>query len=540
MSRRIRVSGVHYSGPKKVLVQSGIQLGTPDRPSVFAGDQAIIRRKRDNTYVCTSIERKNRCATSSDQETPEIDTSVDMVTSSSFYTASGGSYSAGITPLDLFLPPIESLGELTPLIDRQQDELLLCGLPKCTVCFPHGEDVGMVLTLSSDDEHPGGCWIWDFRVAPCPVYFESQGAYPTSGYSGFIVPPVGTGIGIVVVGHYAYIVLEGFQETFGIVDDFAGDVVQANLLVYDLSDPSSPSLVNTLVLDAGDGTYLNNVDIDARGELDTLWISGTYVTPIPYGDPTTPIVNPPGTIQRYDIGTRASPSLNTQFSIKVTARWSIHRHFDGSVFSGNPYIIALDATGQDTNITPLSTIDVIDGFSGSVVGTIVLSGSYNPFGDTYPYILICDNVAMLQFGSNLNAIDLSTPSSPTLLWAESGANTPSVYLGNNKAYVNTFSKLYTQVNVDDTSVDTDLPSVEDADPCWFFLDETCLYAVRGGVASSYRIAFLEHPRLSRTANTPISVFSGAIDRLSGIDIESDRLYLCSIGSGYLNVFSNTL
>lgn len=105
-NRRLKVTARGYTGPGKVPVQAGIVLGTPDNPKVYAGDQAIVERSGlDNRWYATAIIHKVKCAATNDPGTE-----VEVDTSSSFLV---NDFAAQlVTPDSLFLPPLESLGDL--------------------------------------------------------------------------------------------------------------------------------------------------------------------------------------------------------------------------------------------------------------------------------------------------------------------------------------------------------------------------------------------------------------------------------------------
>lgn len=155
-TQRLVVKARGYGTLKKVKVQSGIQLGTTDRPVIVAGDIALLRRQPSGRWICYSILHKDRCATS----TAEV-IEVEVSTASSYIAQQA---SALETPLDLRYPPIEPLGQITlPEFRFPDPTMYLCGIPQCTNCAPSGYSAGMTLILSSDIDHPSGCWVWGFR-----------------------------------------------------------------------------------------------------------------------------------------------------------------------------------------------------------------------------------------------------------------------------------------------------------------------------------------------------------------------------------------
>lgn len=105
-NRRLKVTARGYTGPGKVPVQAGIVLGTADNPKYSAGDVATVERNAlDNRWYATAIIHKVKCAATSDPGTE-----VEVDTSSSFLV---NDFAAQfVTPDSLFLPPLESLGDL--------------------------------------------------------------------------------------------------------------------------------------------------------------------------------------------------------------------------------------------------------------------------------------------------------------------------------------------------------------------------------------------------------------------------------------------
>ena len=138
-------------------VQRGISLGTVNAPIVRVGDVALIERDPvTQKWLCVEIRSKVRCATGNAPASEiEADTGAEVS-----YTATTQQWSQGITPDFLFDPPVIPLGQLT--LPEQQQELI-CGLPRCTDCAPDGYVEGMALVISADAEHPSGCWKWGFR-----------------------------------------------------------------------------------------------------------------------------------------------------------------------------------------------------------------------------------------------------------------------------------------------------------------------------------------------------------------------------------------
>ncbi len=110
-TRHIRVTLRGYGIIRSVRVQEGIQLGTTDRPVVNAGDLAEIKQRAgDHQWICTAIHSKVHCASQTFGISPDVEIENSLETANSYIVQELGSLE---TPLDLRLPPIESLGQLT-------------------------------------------------------------------------------------------------------------------------------------------------------------------------------------------------------------------------------------------------------------------------------------------------------------------------------------------------------------------------------------------------------------------------------------------
>lgn len=160
VTRHLAVLVNGYGLMRRIPVNRGINLGTPDRPVVFPGDTAVLTRGQ-NGWVCVNIEQKDRCGSKTSEFVGDvvIENEVEPVSANSTVVQQIGALDL---PGDLFLPPFQLLGQLT-LPTQRFSSLLICGIPACTNCAPDGYTAGYVLKLSVDAAHPGGCWVWGPR-----------------------------------------------------------------------------------------------------------------------------------------------------------------------------------------------------------------------------------------------------------------------------------------------------------------------------------------------------------------------------------------
>lgn len=269
VSRTLKVTARGYSGPKKVKVAQSIQLGTPDKPVVTTNSIAVVERQPEGRWLCIAVRRKQFCATGTIQaDDVEVDTAFD--TSSSFLT---DGFPALVAPDDIFIPPIEALGQLTLPEFRFPDvTTFICGLPPCTDCG--APTVGKFLSISVDAEHPTGCYKWDFRQGGCLCAGNPEFASYTDLEAGLVNPSVGR---MIPKGNYVFFTLihnsgltgrlvsvdasneaspvildtldyspvTSYVETFGSYVYLTGSDATDQLNIVDISNPSSMSLAFT-------------------------------------------------------------------------------------------------------------------------------------------------------------------------------------------------------------------------------------------------------------------------------------------------------
>lgn len=551
----VDVTGRNYSGPSKVKCSASVarQMGTPDRPQVFAGDVCWIERQPDNKWLCVEIRNKTHCATSTDSDV-EIDSTADTQNS---YSAQG-SFGITLTPLDLMPSPIEQLGQLTPFAERFPTPANdLCGIPQCTICAPDGYVAGMAIILSSDDIHPDGCWVWGFRCATCPIYQRTQVALaslPSVGGAVFQNVGINVEVGIEVLGHYAYIVIEGrmtVPPSFPPPDPSLY-ITHAKFWVYDMSDLDSPvNVYATLLDDVPTDEYIADTDMVAREA--SLWVTGVYTDGTPVGTPAAPTP----LLRHYDISTPSAPTLTDEIAEALWGLLVTYKHYDTGTmtFDGNPRVIGFQSTGKEYPYadTPL-TLRIFDETCSLVSSFPLTSTTYNPNTDARPAMLMCDNLLIVspcQTGGGYVAIgvDLSDVTTPVELWRTAESHVPKTYLGGNVAYVGSGSNINLYENID-----TATPTITHATPRspftdtfgddgftsnGFFLDDTCLYSAIDAQVITYGVQNQLAPCFSKRVGT---LTLSASSRSGSTDKESDTLYIGtvqgSLEGGFLSTYSN--
>lgn len=443
---------------RKVRVQRGIQLGTTDRPVVVVGDIATLRRKGNGRWICTAIEHKDRCASSS-----ALVVEVEVDTSSSYISQQLSSLEL---PDDLRPPPLIPLANFTlPSLRFPDPTTYLCGIPQCTNCAPSGYVAGYVLKLSSDVDHPGGCWVWGPRPSVTgQIYYRATVTLNTPG-AGEIIQD---GISVIVKGNYAYVIDVPYQVL---------SVPVANSMLYtiDLSDISSPVIVDTQDV----GYTFNRTGIGYHGN--TLYITGN--------DNVAPAFNQ---LLTYDISSPGSPSQTNDVATTLDTMWAVYD--DG----GTPYLIGgevgssfivIDGTTLAQvvvlNIGPLSYISPIFTNGLVVVGT-------DPFPGT----------------PRLQGIDITNPASPSVLWDTTADAFTNGFLNSTEFYADG-EALY-DVTIPASPVVTGIPFavVEGNHPT--VIGNFMYIANTNGNARAIDISDPENPVLINIAAPDIPVGSGGI------------------------------
>lgn len=161
MSRRITVGARGYGILRRVSVQQGIDLGTPDAQLVVSGNTAWLERQPDGSWLCVSIRTKTRCATGSATDEVEIDTEVDT---SIGYTVN--KFSDTIVPDTLFYSPFETLGMLTLPTNRPP-------LPNFFCVDTPPQQPNQVLCFNAVDN----CFYWCDPSPIPPVQGDGSMAY---------------------------------------------------------------------------------------------------------------------------------------------------------------------------------------------------------------------------------------------------------------------------------------------------------------------------------------------------------------------------
>lgn len=469
VSRRLKVSAHGYSGPKKVAVQLGIPLGTADNPIVTTSNVAEIERQADGSWLCIAILRKYKCASGT---APTIDVISDNEFDP-FYSQQTDDFGSILTPDNLFMPPIESLGQLSLPADRFPGETtFLCGVPPCPDCAPDGFVVGMSPVYTAE-----GCWRWDFRGASCGLYFGSQGAYADY----FPESDDRTQDQVVAVReNYVYIASVNLDGTFG--------YAPATLLTYDISTVTVPILVDAQTIPAGPDGGIFNLGISVRE--DVLWVSGTLMSAgLLVGDTV---------MYRYDISIRTTPAPVTSWLTRLFNNFTSYLHYDTvtETFTGQPYLVGFN-WDYSSAANCAQTMIVEDGLVGGEVQ--VLSGfnfSKSPitsafFSTETAPATVCDNTVLACYwesdgmGGHINhvlAVDFTNvpAGAITPIW-NTLAQEPRAYLGGNHAYLITDQdSLYTQIDIDDTHIDLGvvLPTDNATIPSFgYFLKGNCLLRI---------------------------------------------------------------
>jgi len=541
INRRLQVTARGYSGPRRVAAQVGVDLGNTDRPRVFPGDVALVERQSDGKWLCTSITHKIKCATGA------AGSEVDVNTSSS-YEVDG--FGTTITPLDLFIPPIEALGDLWVQGDAPPDAgTYLCGIPPCSDCAPDGYQPGMAPIISSEGEST--CWVWGFRNSVCGLHLRTQtgiASYPSAGATP-------NDIVVAVNGRYAYVAYVGDPLTLS----------PALLLTYDLTDPRAPVLTDQQDIDSpvADSTL---VYLGIATSEDDLWVYGIV-------DDESSGLTSTNIMVRYDVSTRTAPSKISDWETRFFNDFVVYRHYDSEsqTFTGQPYLVGFNWDVND-EAAEFTELIVEDGWLGGEVQTLsgynFGKGGFSSSGIYACQAVICDNVALMPIWEGpgdttatrrMLAVDLSgVPDDPiTALWEDENVEQPEVHLGQNRAFAREYVggfKLYTQVDVDNTSAyvggSPDPFPTEDAEvrPWGYFLNENCLFRVDNLADQAWvqDVSDAENPVLLDVQNTGFPTQGRGDGRFSDGDLDAAngrRVYLCHVGKGsdwatYLTVYSN--
>lgn len=540
VSRRLKVSGHGYSGPKRVAVQQGIALGTADNPIVTTNNIAEIERQADGSWLCVAIRRKQLCASGT---APTIDVISDNEFDP-FFSAQTDDFGSILTPDNLFLPPIESLGELSlPDARFPGETTFLCGIPPC-------DDCGDLLPGQTPVIQNDGCWKWDFRGASCGLYFRSQEAY--FDYNPFNDTRTLDQV-VAVRENYVYIAT---VRLAGILE-----YDEAHLMTFDISDPQFPVNIDDQVISAGLGNVLTDLGIVVKE--DVLWVSGA----IRVQDIGGGVSGPPTTnlMSRYDISTRTVPSFVSSWTTRLLNNFCVWLFFDGVTFTGNPYLVGFNWDWTDFSNCQ-NTFIVEDGLVGGEVQTLTghSYGRNDPVSvfdllSTFPP-LVCDNVAIALYhdGSSdrhVVAIDLSgIPGAISPLWTDDNITLPRVYLGGNRAYIGgtdtgSANRLYTQTNIDATytPIGSPFPADNDSVQNWgYWVKGNCL--LRAGNFEfpngwSVNISNPLVPVARSQQGEPVTVVGGeGSGRDSDADQGSQRVFLAHVGGGgqfaYLTIYTS--
>lgn len=495
-TRHIVVKVRGFGTIRKVKVQKGIQLGTTDKPVVVRGDTANIKRRPSGKWVAESISHKERCATDTIN-----DDDVEVNTSNSYFAQQ---LSALETPFDLRFPPIEPLGQITlPEFRFPDPTMYLCGIPQCTDCAPDGYTAGMTLVLSSDAEHPLGCWKWGFRQgreALCRAQINIR-LWLSNDFQ--------QGSSVAVRGHYAYCITPAMISG-------AVRTTNAFLITVDMSDPDVPVIVDHE--DIGEEWYFCNIRINNAGT--KLYIGGQV------GDPTLTTFR----AKRYNLTVPSSPALELSGDIPLdSSTWNLIEPSTGGeyLFGSTPTYIG----GGNYTYHPLS---VVDGSNFSTVGTYA-TGVLNAQPLRFSPPLQCGDLVMATILGSLLGLDFTVPSAPTLLWSQAFGGNAALRLDDDHFYT-------TQYLVDVTSPASPIFTATSPDfsipDRLRFLNGTVYQAGLGNTvvpyqassAVTYSLAVPLAPETVSFVQCATEAFDRAGQRIGDMDSEGSLVYICEIGS----------
>lgn len=384
VSRHVVVTGGGYAGPHKVPVVTNIKLGTADRPKVFAGDRIYVE-KIDGKWWAVELRNKNRCPVNTSAADEDVEINID---SSNSYDVQGD-FGAGLTPLDLMIPPLELLGDITPPDLRLPETL--CGIPLCCTDPPEN---GQVLMYDSGL----GCLKWGFRggcVGGGLTFIGTAAGVDGQTLAIFLGSPLyyyPAPTGLCNDGTYTYLAttLVAEPDPFNVIDVGGGyisvfDDTPTKMSDFALNAPAPP-----LVGNGGSPSTL----VVSNSYLYVLYIGSYlesfhhYIKNIDKSNPSSLSVVSSTVLS----GSLASESLNAVATISGSDYL-----FFGS--GGLVYVTAASA--------PNTIIATLDGPGGNGAGWLGVDGS--TVLTSISYFDIDDNLV-----STFSLYNLSTPSSPVL------------------------------------------------------------------------------------------------------------------------------
>ena len=275
-------------------------------------------------------------------------------------------------------------------------------------------------TIDSDTKKVTSTVSWDF--SPTRNNIVSISRYFTQ-FMKNIIPPIGdwlqpsiagsinlngnqNGLAVTVQGNYAYIVRNGGNPRFAVVD---------------ISTPASPSLVGSLPLSSASNTQLY-----MQGNF--AYLAGTQNTneilSIDVSNPAAPI----------EVGTFNTPGNSNATSIYVSNSTA----YVTSQNSGNPELYILDVSNpaslsqlgsldlngsasrvivtdnyafitSTNNTQEIQVVSISNSTTPSLIATLNLPGNTDPSG-----LSLIQNYLYTAQGSVVHSVDISTPTNPTL------------------------------------------------------------------------------------------------------------------------------
>lgn len=413
---RLKVRGRVY-GIKTVRVdRSTVDLGTADRPKVFVGDIARIERI-DGKWICTRIVGKQQFCPATAEDS-DVEVNIDSVSSWSVQN-----YGANLTPLDPTIPFFEPLGNIA-LPDGMfpSPTTFLCGIPQCTDCAPDGFVSGMSPVLSTDAEHPTGCWQWGFKCRGCsatgtPV-FRSTFIYDTNSARhciAFIPEPCAP---------YVY----ALASSVNLVDQ-EGNIIPDNGTSYtiDVTNPDTPSIF-----------YSSDYKANTINDLNMLFIPSTS----PYNIGGGWAIEPHKNFGSGSVVTAVEGSFRSITAIGRNFQVGSHLASQGFIYDADtptPYDfqwIEMYNVGGDTIGTyiPVSITNMFNVSNFPIsptlgAGLAILYGTIATryfFLASSPYVMFTYHDGFVYAANtlgNLDVIDFSNPASTSLTTTLGGACT---------------------------------------------------------------------------------------------------------------------
>lgn len=434
VSRRVTVGARGYGVIKRVPVQQGIDLGTPDAQIVVSGNPCTLERQPDNTWLVIAIRTKSKCATGTATDEVELDTAPDT---SIGWTVNN--FSKTIVPDTLFYPPFETLGMLSLPNERPPIPGVIC--PDAGNPLP-----GQILCLDPERN----CLTWCDPITPPPAGGTGDRTY------------VGTDVGVAYTNNFLTAPPTWYASNSGL----SGSA----LIVYKfIFDPfSSGGVLQTALQKAyivtEDGIYKNNSLPNGTWTqvLSPATLSGMiganniahnqFLSVLGLAEIVCPITHQDyvGFIATRHVATGSGWEMYWVYSLDGGANWNVAGTMPWTLWAGGDFATASAKFADVLYITGLCTVAGTGGFylftsiDGGATWTTterilresrLLFPYANSSGTPYPDDTKCYRTYD-DFGLT-NAVQ-STTTFPTPAY-------PSAWTDSNldlTAYVNTFSGLF--------------------------------------------------------------------------------------------------